>query len=322
MSKIIDFPNKHQRLLKLGQEALSKKQPLKAIEYFSEAYEMEADFSLNMLLANCYLEIGESANALRYAEEYKNEYSQDCQTAVFYLQILIGNRLFLEGYHLLKKIKKNDGFSEEAYQELADLLARNEAAYLELQQREIQQLRGEFQNFPERTFIEQAALLKKARKLPKEIYFQETVDFLVNPQVFPIIRGKILEEFVYLDFPGKVHFLTVFDTEEDIDCQQLSLPEESRQLQSLVTWLRKHLENQDPVLLEGILEEVYVFSSLLFPKIDDIITDSQLWGGSYLQEFAVEEPDARYSGDELEAIFATKKRLRDALQEMINTSHI
>lgn len=322
MSKIIDFPNKQQRLLKLGQEALAEKQPLKAIEYFSEAYEMAADFSLNMLLANCYLEIGEPANALRYAEEYKREYSQDPQLAAFYLQMLIANRLFLEGYHLLKNIKKNDGFSEEAYQELADLLARNEAAYLELQQREIQQLRGEFQSFSEQTFIEQATLLKKASKLPKEVYFQETMAFLNNSQVFPIIRGKILEEFVYLDFPGKVQFLTVFNTEEELDCRQLALPEESQQLQSLVIWLRKHLENHDPVLLEGILEEVYVFSSLLFPQIDQVIVDSQLWGESYLQEFAVEEPDGNYPEEELAAVFATKKYLRNVLQEMINTSPI
>ncbi|MBS2969917.1 tetratricopeptide repeat protein [Metabacillus sp. KIGAM252] len=123
-SKIIPFPNLKERLVDKGMEALKKKQFQDALEFFSEARNMDEDQAeIQLGIALCLMEMGELQEASKVCKKMLNEDIGHYFTVLqVYLTILIQLREYNEVQSTIEAVLEENQLPAESAEQFYRLL--------------------------------------------------------------------------------------------------------------------------------------------------------------------------------------------------------
>ncbi|WP_430597477.1 hypothetical protein [Enterococcus sp. AZ177] len=317
----IPFPKNYERFIELGQEAIKNNNLIGAVDYYEHAYAIRQDFTLNLVLVNMYLEIGENEQALSLASEMKEKYFAYLDYVEIYIQILIQNHLFIQAHSIInERILMEQSGEMRKLISLKKKIRHVELMYQQFEVGKIKELKEELQQLNKHNYYEQMAIVKKAGQLPQEEFIVIGKKILVDVQVHNLVRSWILEELVRLHVKEEVEFFWRDNKKYTVVPASVGTPLDSAAYQRILLFLEKELINDDPILLVDIMEEIRLHFALLYPLADEIIEDPRLWAVSYVssynhsiaQKYQVEEEQL-----EIEKIQKIQSEIRFELEKMV-----
>lgn len=317
----IPFPKNYERFIELGQEAIQQNNLLEAIDYFEQAYMIQQDFPLNLVLVNMYLEVGYNEQAFSLAVEMKEEYFAYLDYTELYIQILIKNHMFIQAHSIInERILMEQSGEMRKLISLKKKIRHVELMYRQFEDVKIKELKEELDCLNTHNYYEQLAIIKKAGKLPQDEFIAIGKKILLNDQVHNLVRSWILEEFVNLHVKEKIEFLWRDNKKYSVIPAVAGTPLDSAAYQRILLFLEKELINDNPILLVDITEEIKLHFALLYPLADEIIENPKLWAVSYIisynhsiaQKYQVDEERL-----EIEKIQKIQSKIRYELEIMI-----
>ena len=315
----IEFPKEFQRFVRLGRHALDEGESLKAIEYLASAYDLEQDFSVNLLLVSTLLELGEEDRAFEYAKEMWQEYVQSIDYLGLYLQVLLQKRLFIEATSLVKSKRKAATVDQEKLlDEYQEQIIQTEHAYQQLEFRKINERIRTLKEISNANYLEQMNEIKYIKTLPTEAFVSLAETLLIDGRLHQLVRSKVLEELVNIQSNHPYDFLWLDEKRYSVVPKNLLLPASSTSYQQVSKILEEQLINENPSLLINIMNEVRLHFALLFPYADEKITNPSLWASSYLVDYAEYNLQTVQQRDEneWETITQLKEQLREQMQKL------
>nr|WP_278842433.1 hypothetical protein [Melissococcus plutonius] len=283
MDNKISFPKNYERYIELGQAAMDAKNTEAALDYFLKAYAIHQDFSLNFLIVSMYLGSEQPKTALTIASELKKDYLSSVDSLEFYIQLLIQNHQFIEAHILindqllLKKTKNIKPFIA-----LKKQVCQTELLYQQFETSKITELEQNLKILQTYSYFEQLTIIKQAVQLPKERFIKIGKEILLNSDVHYLVCSWLLNEFEKLNLTEKICFLWIDQKTYQVIPANIGDPMDSEICQRVLLYLEKELINDHPILLLELKEEIQLHFVLLYPLIDQIITDPKLWTISYI----------------------------------------
>ncbi|MHC5229613.1 tetratricopeptide repeat protein [Enterococcus sp. LJL99] len=321
MSNRIPFPKNYERFIQLGKEATNSNDLKKAIDYFRKAYEIRPEFSLNLLLANTYLDVGENDQALFLAMDKKEEYLSCIEFTEMFIQILIQNQKFIDAHCVI-----NERILLEQTGELKQLILLKkkvrdtERMYQQFEMRKIKLLEDELADLANHNYYEQLSIVKKAGKLPQEEFVAIGKKIVLNEQIHNLVRSWVLEEFAKLHIKEPIDFIWRDAERYQVIPVTVGNSLDCGAYQRILLFLEKELVNNNPILLSDVLEEIKLHFSLLYPLADKVIVNPNLWAVSYLITYDSEltsKYQTEKNKEELLAIQKVQEEIRDELSLLI-----
>lgn len=315
----IEFPKEFQRLVRLGKHALDEGELLKATEYFSSAYDLEQDFSVNLLLVSTLLELGEADKAFEYAKEMWHEYFKSIDYLGLYLQILLQKRLFIQATSLIESKRETANTDEQhLLDDYQEQITQTEHAYQQLEYRKVKEGIKNLQSLSAADYLTQMGEIKKIETLPTEVFESLSATFLKDEHLHQLVRSKVLEELVKIQSEQTYDFLWLDEKMYTVVPKNLLFPASAKTYQQVSSLLEEKLVNDNPSLLLDMMNEVRLHFALLFPYADEKIKNPYLWAVSYLVDYAEYnlQADARLDENEWEAIQQLKEQLQEQMQKL------
>ena len=317
----IPFPKNYERFIELGQEAIKKNNLIEAVDYYEQAYAIQQDFPLNLVLVNIYLELGENEQALSLASEMKEKYFANLDYMEIYIQILIQNHMFIQAHSLInERILMEQSGEMRKLISLKKKIRHVELMYQEFEVGKIKELQKELDHLNTHNYYEQIAIVKKAGQLPHDEFIVIGKKILLDAHVHNLVRSWILEELASLHLKEEVQFLWRDNKKYTVIPACIGTPLDSAAYQRILLFLEKELINDDPILLVDIMEEIRLHFALLYPLADEIIKDPRLWAISYISSYS-HSTAQKYQVDEeqseIEKIKKIQNQIRLELETMI-----
>ena len=281
----IEFPKNYQTYLKQGQAALAEKKLPEALELFEAAYQIKQEIPINWLLATTAFELGEIQKAVTYMKEKLPEYFKDPHKREFMLQALVVNQEFTLAEQTLWQLQKNQTIAPDWLATWQERI-KNQADFYALEKRQqVTQIKTELLELKKHEPAEQVTLSRQIRRLPKPELLTVAKKLLVEPEVFPLVRSFLFEELAKLEVSEEVNVLTIDGTLQSLSPKKVGTPAEQTLRIAIEQTLKTRLENQDPVTLAALLDEVAVEFAALYPM--PVPGDAAAWVASYLAEFGM-----------------------------------
>jgi len=317
----IPFPKNYERFIELGQEAVKRDNLIEAVDCFEQAYSIQQDFPLNLVLVNTYLQVGENEQALSLASEMKEKYFAYLDYMELYVQVLIKNNMFIQAHSIInERILMEQSGEMRKLISLKKKIRHVELMYQQFEVGKIKELKEELDCLNAHNYYEQLAIVKKAGKLPQDEFIMIGKKILLDDRVHNLVRSWILEELASLHFKEEVEFLWRDDKKYTVVPATAGTPLDSAAYQRILLFLEKELINDDPILLVDIMEEIRLHFALLYPLADEIIENPRLWAVSYIisynhsiaQKYQVDEERL-----EIENIQKLQSKIRFELEAMV-----
>ncbi|WP_347401575.1 hypothetical protein [Candidatus Enterococcus ikei] len=317
----IPFPKNYERFIELGQEAVKRDNLIEAVDCFEQAYSIQQDFPLNLVLVNTYLQVGENEQALSLASEMKEKYFAYLDYMELYIQVLIKNNMFIQAHSIInERILMEQSGEMRKLISLKKKIRHVELMYQQFEVGKIKELKEELDCLNAHNYYEQLAIVKKAGKLPQDEFIMIGKKILLDDRVHNLVRSWILEELASLHFKEEVEFLWRDDKKYTVVPATVGTPLDSAAYQRILLFLEKELINDDPILLVDIMEEIRLHFALLYPLADEIIENPRLWAVSYIisynhsiaQKYQVDEERL-----EIENIQKLQSKIRFELEAMV-----
>lgn len=247
-----------------GYEAYQNDEYMVALEAFQIIYQENQLFELNYLIVNCLINMDEFEEAEVYINECLSEYISDASKRFFAANIFINMHKFMSArkFAIDDQIVKSIEHAEEAYKE-------KHFSY-------IAKLESQFAHIAVESNEVKTITLEKAKYLPLSAYLDAAKNALKDKYLSPFYKTNILIQLFSSNVNGMIEetFLDEFIT---IDLENLTMPTASRSYIKAVAIANEEFSNQDPVKFQQIISEIDFQSLFLFPKIDEIIDDPQVW---------------------------------------------
>lgn len=279
----IEFPGNYEYYLKKGQEALKEHHLAEGVSQLENAYQLEQDPVVNWLIATTAFELGDYSKSLSYIEELPNFYSEEESRVELFLQNLLMKKNFLDARKLLWKIQKQGKINEDKIQRLTDFLEMQEKFYQQTQQSLIQGIKRELSELPKYPAIYQLQKAQRVKELPQADLFDVSKALLIDSEVSPLVRNFLFEELAKVGIQEAVSILTIDGNIHHLYPNEAGTSNTLVLTSNIIKQLAAILENQDPILLENLQEEVKVEMALLYP-LQQFYKDSKFWVNSYLSE--------------------------------------
>ncbi|MEO1770881.1 hypothetical protein JZO67_002834 [Enterococcus sp. 665A] len=284
----IDFPGNYENYLRKGQEALVEHHLAEGLIQLEAAYQIEHDPIVNWMISSTAFELGEYSKSLSYIEELPKFYLEEESRAELYLQNLLMQKNFLNARKLIWEIQKQGKLKKEKVQSFTDLLEMQEAFYQHTQRSLIREIKKELEELPKLPKVYQLQAAQKFRELPQKDLLDTSKKILVNTQVSPLVRNFLFEELVKLGTKDIVSILAVDGYKHSLYPYEIGTSNDSTLKRTILEKLTDFLENQDPVLLANLQEEVKLEMALLYP-LHQLYDKSDFWINSYLSEYLQKE---------------------------------
>ena len=283
MGEMLEFPANENRLLYLGKKSSEQGDDLKAIQYFNDSYETSQSLEVNYLLVKALINVGRLETAYIYMKEYEDDYREQSELQPLYFDILLKRKQFLVLEKWLLTFDRAPHLSEEFKQTLNQtqkywtLVDKTDYTNRLLRIKSIEKV----------SFIKQKALLQEMNYLTKLDFFKLSSEiFLISKNISPLIRSQIIDELVQLKYEGTVSILDVFgQLHHHAKLNEMNRLMPSVKNNSLYKDLSEYMENNQPSQETLVLNIVKTHLGMMYPYIDDIVTDVKSWNKAYLTYF-------------------------------------
>ncbi|EOH90036.1 hypothetical protein [Enterococcus pallens] len=280
----IEFPKNYEYYLKKGQEALEGHRLAEGVVQLEKAYQLEQDPVVNWLIATTTFEIADYSKSLSYIEELPDFYVEEESRAELYLQNLLMEKDFLNARKLLWEIKKQGKLNKYKIQNLTNLLEMQEKFYRQTQQSLIQEIKQELVELSKYSAAYQLQKVQKIKDLPQADLLDVSKKLLIDPRISLLVRNFLFEELVKVGTQERVSILTIDGKINHLYPNEIGASDTMVLTSNIMDKLEITLENQDPILLENLREEVKVEMAILYP-LHQLYEDSKFWVNSYLSEY-------------------------------------
>ncbi|MDH6363197.1 hypothetical protein M2139_000172 [Enterococcus sp. PF1-24] len=309
--KQVEFPNDYEDFLRLGEGAVAAGDLLLAIQHYQAAYQIGATFSLNYILVNLLIEVGENQKAYTLAGDFPQEYLAETDTFKTYWQLLILNRQFLEARKWLlyfQRQEKYEDFLTIAQQQLAEA----EAYVLKFEKQRIQRLLTLTDDLATVSLNQQFARIKELKELPYEKFIQVSRKLLIQPELNYFSRLRLVEDLVEIAANQEIDFLWYNGEIKTLLPKAMTMPAEVANYLASAKLLREALEDDNPVMLPALLDELKLHFAIVYPFSDEVFTQPQLIVASYLADYQLADVDeALLFSPAGQALQAQKQKLRE-----------
>ncbi|MDT2595849.1 hypothetical protein P7D52_03310 [Enterococcus dongliensis] len=278
----IEFPNNDHYYLALAEEAFSSGDYLQALVNYQLAYQKNPSAKLNRLIVSLALEQGKVTEALEYANEASESYLESAETVDLYLQVQTSAKRFFVAREFLWRAKKTKSLTEEQNDRWLMRIDDQELFHQRQQQTMLKQLEVQLRQLPKVSTMEQLLLVRTVKQLPEERLRVLAENFMVDPKVAPLVRSYLFESLARIGTVDKVRYLTIQAEIVELSPTEIDF---SEGLQNKIeAGLAERLEDEDPVFLANILEQVKLEMAFLYP-LQNSYLKPEAWIASYLSEY-------------------------------------
>lgn len=281
--KPIDFPNKDHYYLTLAEEAFSTGDYVMALENYKLAYEEAPSIKLNHLIASLALEQGNFTEALAYAGDEQDSYLETLETLDLYLQIQLYTHNFFAAREFLWRAQKNKMLTEEQQNLWTLRIDDQEDFYQKQQQAAIKSLETELIKLPELSSMEQLQLVRKVKALSEERLKSWAEKWMLDPNVAPLVRSYLFENLGRVGVIEKVRYLTIQGEIVELSPAETAFDDSLQQ--EIEARLTNRLEDNDPILLANLLDQLKLEMAFLYP-LQYSFMKPDAWAESYLAEYS------------------------------------
>src|SRR5699024_9871949 len=280
----IDFPFNNQMYLAQATACIEKNDFEQALIYIEKIYATEKTYAINYFYASILFSLERYEEALEIADEYKESYLKSDEYILIYTLLLIKNHQFLEAEAIIQK-KKNDPllFHEQEWQNIQQELQHERKSFqidLDLKKKEIKNKILQMDHF---SLMEQVQIIEPSQILELEV-LQEVADQLPN---HPYIPGQIQRGFleVLIEKGDEQQYpFSWFNQMKKVCPKDLNTFNDLPVLQE-IDWLLEEKLQKDPSLFQMIRTEIINDFFMLYPFVEETITDTSYWVDLYIAYF-------------------------------------
>lgn len=284
MGEKIEFPFNNEMYLKQATMCIERDDYEQALIYMKKIYATEKTYAMNYFYVSILFSLERYIEALEIADEYKNDYLKSDGYILMYTLLLIKNYQFLEAEAIIQQKKKDPLLlHEQEWQNIQQQLQHEREAFqieLDLKRKETKNKLLQMDHYP---LIEQAQLIEASDILKLED-LQEIADQLLN---HPYISGQIQRGFLEILIKKgdkKQYSLSWFNQMKKICPKDLKLFNELPILQEIDFLLEDKLQ-KNPSLYQVIKNEIINDLLMIYPFIEETITDTSYWIDLYVTYF-------------------------------------
>lgn len=280
----IEFPHNSQMYLKQALACVGQEKHEKALEYIAKAYELDKRNHINHFYTITLSTLERYEEALEIANEQKSFYLGSEQDALLYTMLLIKNNQFLEAEHLIQQNNLQlDSLLDQEWGNLKkELNLKRELVNFEIEMRK-KTTKSRLTDIGQYTPMEQSEIIQHAMDLDLSDLQSFASMIFSNPFISGQIQRSYLEVLIEKNDTNNYSF-SWFNQSKLISPNELFLFRETPTVQKIDEILEDKLHKY-PSLFEIVKNEVINDLLLLYPFIEETITDLNFWINCYIEQF-------------------------------------
>jgi len=292
----------YQEAVQLANRLIIEKKYQEAFPFLKKWYEQQPTWQFNYLLVQvCFLQ-GNFTEALTYAKEWLDEYRETTQGRMLYLQVLLMNQQFLQGWIFLYPLATSFNLEEERefLVKMEELLASNSPQFLN-------EKREQLKNFlAMNQYVHSTAFNNWMVGLTTKQFREIVVPAIQEPTNSSCI-ARICEILVKIgaDETISVYDILTYQT-RSVEFGELELLEETTIFEKLAQTIADQV-TKEPSLEESVLQELLGHFAYCFPFLPD---ENELadWVTVYLADFLQVPPAKNDTQKKKWQVIAEKKQ--------------
>lgn len=285
MDNIVEFPDNDKQYVRLGTEAFENNHLNDAAWYFEQAYKKNNKGHINFLLVSTLLENGQNEEALDFANEQIDFYKNNESYYMTYVSVLISNQLFDQSQNIIDEQLNSTNYPE--WEQLNQYLDNEKMRVQEQTEKYKDDLKKKMYSLNVLTVDEQLKTIDEVDIFPLNELQELAPLIFQGPYIHHFTKIGLLQLLIENN-DQKIYDFDWFEEKRILQPKQLSLYNAHPTVLKVKKELADHLE-KNPSLKEIIDAEVSYHLMLLYPFIDEIVTNTRKWVGLYVNKIQNEE---------------------------------
>lgn len=254
-----------------------------ALEYIRKAYDIDPNPHINHFYTLTLSTLGRYVEALNVANEQKKFYLEHEQNALLYTTLLIKNNLFIEAEHL---IQKNNLHSYSLFNQEWETLEKELDLERELVSFEIdmknKETKRKLMDISQYSMMDQIEIIQEARRLDLPDLQMAAAVIFSSPFLSGQVQRSYLEVLIEKQ-DGQTYSFPWFNQ------HKLICPKELATFRDTLIALKVESKIEDKLLKQPTLSEIVKVEIindllLLYPFIEEVVTDMDYWIDCYIEQ--------------------------------------
>lgn len=274
MGKKIEFPKNYAIYTNKALKSLQSSDYEKAIFYLKKAYAIKNEESMNVLLVSSLFQNGQIREALETAEEKKSFYEGNERRLLVYVELLLANNNFLQAQKYIDDYsKRTDSPYHETWVKLDQELYKKRKETGQIQKEKEEVIVKYLFSLASVTNEEQFKLMNQADQLSTQNLQKVSTSVFNNPYVHPLAKSTLLS--ILIERKDSTHYsYSWFGKTKMIVPSHIMAFDKNEKVQRLIAITNQFFQ-QNPSLCELVMSELKLILLLLFPFIDDVISNEK-----------------------------------------------
>lgn len=279
-----------------------------ASDLLETLYQETPDEEVNKLLVQSLYEDEQYQTALTYALEFETQYLSDSTTVELIIAVFLATNQFIrarvfansvEFAHRVKLIAQITRAEEQAELDLTETIATNAK---------------HFYHLGDATFAEQKQRVENAYQLPLNEYVKGAAFLLRDAYTSILIRSSIVQILQQLQLDQDLKMLWIDDQEHEFNAVKVTPLDENPIYLNVNQLFRDLMGDDDPVLLNGLLQEFKLQMVFSYPFIEKVVVDYQVWVEISIKK--IKNQEISEVTPEIESMLVWQKTLSDLAEQL------
>ncbi|MGV0168650.1 hypothetical protein ACRYI5_08590 [Furfurilactobacillus sp. WILCCON 0119] len=255
-----------------AKQAFNDEDYAQAASLLEKLYEEVQLPEVNHLLVQALYMHEEYSRARMYAGEFLNSYLGTAADWRFLLTLLLRVHDFILAHEVTAGIHESTlRIESETLIEGAEQAARTETAAT------IKTVAKHFYHMSDDSVLEQQHRFQAAMKLPLAEFETGAKFLLLDPYLHPLYRASILEVLQRVQLDEPVSYRWLDEKTHEVVPAQLTPLDDDAIYQQVQKKLQDRLVDEDPVAETLLTQEVRLQLTLVYPRLNDVVTDPDEW---------------------------------------------
>lgn len=286
MGETIDFPLNNKMFLQKAINSLENENFEEALKYIAKAYEIDQSMWVNYTYTSVLYNLDRPKEALEIAIEQKETYLKHERYRLLYTLLLVKNQLFLEAEVL---VQDNLNSIHSQLQDEWEKIANELRVERDLVNMEIKisnnRTKSKLKMIGEYSRAEQNEIIRKAHLLDLKDLQEVAPQLFLSPYTPQLVKNAFLEILVKKGDKSS-YTLSWLNQHKEVVPKDLLVFESNRIVSNIDEFLEDKLQEL-PSIAEIVKMEFLNDLLLLYPFIDEVITDVDYWLDNYISYFDV-----------------------------------
>lgn len=288
--------NEEQRkkILTEASEALKKDDWNQAFDLYEQVYEINPTLLINKKLVKLSILMDKFYTAEQYLIDFIDDYLDTIEDLENLVVVFTKNQNYIACREVLCSVD-----DEDLYKHAILLLDRQEKKDAKILKETFKARMRDFKYLGANEVYVQLQRYQSGMQLPFSEYFEIAKKLLIDEDVVDMVRISILSSFVSIKVNGEIEFLWIDNKVYKLNFTNLIPPLDTQVAKKIEDTLYLELENDDPVTLNSLEQNIILRIRATFPFTNELITDPVTWTKYQIALFRGEKlPDLNQSDKE------------------------